>query len=252
MRRPRHHLADDRGFTLVELLVALSAGIVVLFGATSLIIVSFHFSSRIADSVNAVQEGRTAMEQLLQELNSGCLVNDVSPVQATTAAGITPAVNTDGNDLVFVTGLGDSATATPTEHVIAIQNGALIDTAYPNTGGSPPALNTPATWTFSATPKLRRILLERVTQINGSTPLFQYLSFANASNPTANSLVNAAPLSPLPLTAVAAPSVAEVDIAWQAGPSDGLTDPTRALAIRDSAVFRLTPASPTGTNYPCD
>ena len=192
------------------------------------------------------------MEQLLQELNSGCLVDDVSPIQAAAAAGITPAVNSDGNDLVFVSGLGDSATATPTEHVVSIQNGALIDTAYSNTGGSPPALNTPATWTFSATPKLRRTLLEHVTQINGTTPLFQYLSYANASNPTANSLVNAAPLTSLPLTAAAAASVAEIDVAWLAGPPDGLTDPTRALAIHDLAVFRLTPASPTGANYPCD
>ncbi len=187
------------------------------------------------------------MEQLIQELNSGCLTNDVSPVQATTTTGITPAVSTDASDLVFVSGVGDSATATPTLHVVSVQSGALVDTSYANTGGSPPALNVASTWTFSTTPSRTRTLLPHVSQIDAATPYFQYLAY-----PTSSAAISSTPLSPLPLTASAAASVAEIDIAWLASPSDGLTDSSRAIAMRDSAVFRFTPANATGTNLPCD
>jgi prepilin-type N-terminal cleavage/methylation domain-containing protein len=249
--RRRHRVMHEGGFTLPELLVALAAGVVVIFGATGLIIGALHTTSRVTDRVNAVQEGRSAMEELLQELDSGCLANDVSPVQATTAAGISPAVTTDGTHLVFVSGLGDSSVGTPTEHVVSIQNGGLLDVSYANTGGSPPALGTPATWTFSATPARRSLLLDHVAQINVSTPLFQFYSYSNASNATANSLVGAVPVA-VPLGATTAPAVAQVDISWLVAPSDGLTDVSRVTAMRDSQTFRLTPADPVDLNYPCD
>jgi prepilin-type N-terminal cleavage/methylation domain-containing protein len=247
MSRATHLLADERGFTLPELLVATAAGVVVLFAATTIMIVSLHLTSRVTDRVQAVQQGRTAMEALIQELNSGCLTNDVSPVQATTTTGISPAVSTDGSHLVFVSGVGDSATATPTLHVVSVRNGALIDTSYANTGGSPPALNVAATWTFGTTPVRTRTLLPHVSQIDASTPYFQYLAY-----PASSAAISSTPLSPLPLTASAAGSVAEVDIAWLAAPSDGVTDSSRVIAMRDSAVFRFTPANSTGTNFPCD
>lgn len=240
-------LADESGFTLVELLVAAAGGVLVLVAASTIMIVSLHFMSRVTDRVQAVQEARTGMEALVQELNSGCLTNDISPVQATTTTGISPAVSTDGTHLVFVSGVGDSATATPTLHVVSVQNGALVDTSYANTGGSAPALNIAATWTFSTTPTGTRTLLENVSQINAGTPYFQYLAY-----PTSSAAISSTPLSPLPLSASAATSVAEVDIAWLAGPRDGLTDTSRVVAMRDSAVFRFTPANSTGTNYPCD
>jgi prepilin-type N-terminal cleavage/methylation domain-containing protein len=252
MARARHRLRGEHGFTLPELLIAAAAGLVVLFGASTLMIVALHTTGRVTDRVNAVQQGRSAMEQLLQELNSGCLANDVSPIQPTTATGITPVVKTDGTHLVFVSGLGDSANAVPTEHVVTVQSGALVDASYTNTGGSPPALNVAATWTFSSTPAVRRMLLPHVAQINAATPLFQYFSYANPSNTTANSLVGAAALSSLPLSASDAASVAQVNIAWQAAPSNGLTDASRTTAMQNSAVFRLTPASPSSANFPCD
>jgi hypothetical protein len=240
----------ETGATLIELLVALAAGVVVLFGTTALIIGGFGTTSLVTDRVNAVQEGRSAMEELLQELDSGCLANDVSPVQAATAAGISPAVNTDGTHLVFVSGLGDSSVGTPTEHVVSIQNGGLLDVSYANTGGSPPALGTPATWTFSPTPARQSLLLEHVAQISAA-PLFQFYSYSNPSNATLNSLVGAVPLA-VPLGATAAPAVAQVDISWQVAPSDGMTDASRVTAMRDSETFRLTPADPGSLNYPCD
>ncbi|HEY1716362.1 MAG TPA: hypothetical protein VGG07_25920, partial [Solirubrobacteraceae bacterium] len=83
--------------------------------------------------------------------------------------------------------------------------------------------------------------------INTTTPLFQYFSYSTTTSP-----MNTTPLSPLPLSASVAASVAQLNIAWQVAPNDGLTDNSRIVQLNDSAVFRLTPASATGTNLPCD
>ena len=246
LRRTRALMADQRGFTIAELSVAMAMGLIVLFAAGTLMVVGLHDTGRVTDRIQATQQGRTATEQLVQELNSGCLANDVSPVQAQTATGISPVVKTDGSDLVFVSGLGN-ATGTPTEHVVTVKNGALIDISYANTGGLPPALNTAATWTFSSTPTVTRTLLAHVAQINASTPMFQYFSYSTTTPP-----MSTTPLSPTPLSAAAAASVAQVNIAWRVAPNDGLTDNSRIVQMNDSVAFRLTPASATGTNLPCD
>jgi hypothetical protein len=262
MRLPaRHVLNDADGFTLVELLASMAAGLVVLFASFSLIDFSLEATSRVTDRVDAVQQGRTAMERLVQELNSGCLTGEVSPIQGATSPGITPVVNTDASDIVFVSGVGDGTTATPTEHVVSFQNGELTDLSYTNTGGSPPTPTSAATWTFNPSPAAGFTLLGHVSQVDSNTPMFQYFSYSNPSNPTPNSLLGAAPLSPVPLNATwppitgeanAAGAVARVDIAWTASPSSGLTDLSRQVTMNDSVVFRLTPASPSDMNYPCD
>jgi hypothetical protein len=201
------------------------------------------------------------MERLEQELNSGCLVGDTSPVMAQTPAGSSQLVKSDGSDLVFVTGLGDGANATVTLHAIALTGTTLKEYSFANTGGSGATLNAASTWTFSPTPTpvSGTVLLTNVTAQSG-TPLFQYYGYANANNPTTNSLVGAVPMT-TPLNATwpaianennAAPSVAQIDIAWNVGPASGSTDAYRTIAMNDSVVFRLTPADPNTPNYPCD
>lgn len=261
--RLRDRLRDEAGFTLAELLVAMSIGLVIVFAAFGLIDLATRVTSQVTDRVDATTVGRAAMEDVIQELNSGCLASDISPVQATTASGITPSVSSNASNLVFVSGVGDGVTATPTEHVVTFAGGQLTDTSYASTGGSPPTLQTAATWTFSSTPTDKHVLLTHVSQqvVSGvSVPMFQYYSYSNPSNTTAQSLIGASPLA-LPLSATwpatagennAAETIAQVSMAWVTAPSDGSTDPGRAETLQDSAVFRLTPATPGGPNYPCD
>jgi Tfp pilus assembly protein PilW len=259
--RFRSAAIGSAGFTLVEMLVTMAAAIVVLLATFGLVDVSTHVTSRVTDSVDATQRGRTAMERLLQELNSGCVVGDTSPVQASTPAGFTPAIQSDASDIVFVTGLEDGATANLTLHAIVLSGGTLKEYSFANTGGTAPTLQAASGWTFSSTPSPASgtVLLTNVATQPG-TPLFQYYSYSNPLNPTSNSLVGALPLAtPLNPTwpAVtgennAALSVAQVDIAWDVGPGSISSDPYRRIAMDDSVVFRLTPANPNTPNYPCD
>jgi prepilin-type N-terminal cleavage/methylation domain-containing protein len=261
----RRRCSGQAGFTLIEMLVSASAGLIVAFAAWSLIDVTLHSSSKITDRIDATQRGRIAMEQIVQQLSSGCLASDVSPIQPTTAAGISPVITTDASHIVFVTGVGDGSTGTPTEHAITYQNGVLTDTAYTYVGGSAPTLTAPATWTFNPTPRTIR-LLSNLWPVKGATGIFKYYTYSNPANTTANSLIGAAPLTALsapwpPAAGVtnSAGSVAQVDIGWVVGafPAPGTTlafptDPSRLVTMNDSVVFRLTPASSNAANNPCD
>jgi type II secretory pathway pseudopilin PulG len=265
----RRRLGGQAGFTLVELLVAMATGMVIVFAAFGLIDLATHVSSQVSGRVDSTTQARAAMEDLIQELNSGCVTSDISPIQSATSTGITPAVSTNATNLVFVTGLGQSGTleqdgsVTPVEHVVSLNaNGTLTDTSYAYASGTYPTLQNAGTWTFNSTPIGRHVLLTHVSQqrSGGSTiPMFQYYSYSNPSNTTAQSLIGASPISTFPLNTSwpisatnAAASLAEVDIAWDVAPDDGSTDPSQATNIDDSVIFRLTPATPGGPNYPCD
>jgi Tfp pilus assembly protein PilW len=255
--------AGEAGFTLVELLIAMTVGIVILLATFGVIDLTIRDNSRITDRVQATNSGRSFMEQTIAELNSGCLVPDVSPIQPATPAGISPAVTSDATHLVFVSGLGDSQSNTPTLHVLSWSNNQLTDSSYDNTGGSGPTTRGASTWTFvnpnAPGPAPARVL--------SNVPAFSlsYYSFPNTANAPVNSLNGAVALS-LPLattwpatsTEVNHPyQVSRLDIAMTVGPDAGDSQWGAGTAsvrvnLASTAVFRLTPPSALATNYPCD
>jgi type II secretory pathway pseudopilin PulG len=244
----------ETGFTLIELLVAMLGGIVIMLATFALIDLTLENTTRITDRVQATQSGRSFLEQTVSELNSGCVADDVSPVQAATPSGISPAVSSDATHLVFVSGEGDSASATPTLHVLSLSGTTLTDTSYAGTGGSAPTLTVGPTWTFATTSSSARVLTN--VQSFGLT----YYSFLNTANATANSLSGAAALS-VPLSSTWPPTtteynggyqVAQVNLALKVGPTDGQTNALVTTTLNDSVVFRLTPPSSLNTNEPCN
>ena len=255
--RGRRAASCEDGFTLVELVVVMMSGMVIVMATFGLIDVTIRQTTRSIDRVEATQKARSGMEDLVQELNSGCVVAGISPVQATSAAGITPAVNSDGQDLVFVSGLGSGATVNPVEHVVSYDTSklTLTDAQYLNTGGSPPTAYSPSTWTFSPTPYTSHVT-SNVTSVS-----FTYYSYSNPANSVANSLNGTPAALTTPLNATWPPtggltnlagSVARIDIAWRVGPRDGSTDPLRLVTMNNSVVFRITPPTPTTSNLPCN
>ena len=63
------------------MLVAMISGVVVTGATFSILIVSLHQTSRITDSVQATQLGRTAMTHVIDELHSACIAREFAPVQ---------------------------------------------------------------------------------------------------------------------------------------------------------------------------
>ncbi|MGZ4310872.1 MAG: PilW family protein [Solirubrobacteraceae bacterium] len=265
LQRPprRHDTPRDAGFTLVELLVAMSIGLVVMFAVTAIMIVSLHQSQRTFTSVDATRQARTALATIETELHSAC-VNGDAPVQATS----------DGSNLNFLSYTGGAANPTPVWHVLSYSGGTLTDSVYPAVYT---AASTGHTWTQGTPRTSQTTLLTNVTQQPGGVPVFQYYQYTTAYTSGGNSYwyvpdgnnitpgtTGSTPNSPVttPLTAATAATVVEVDLNLFVGPGgENLANATLTSSfdpITDAISMRLTTppdyvpsGSGSGSYLPC-
>jgi len=113
--RIRERLREEDGFTLAELLSAQVIGGFVMAAVVSMLIITFNSSSRVTDRINAIAQGRTAMEEIQQRLRSQtCMYQSeyaISP--ATQATGAVPSVvYADPSKIVFFSDLGNAGGST--------------------------------------------------------------------------------------------------------------------------------------------
>ena len=158
----------ERGFTLVELVVALAAGMVVLLALFSVLDVSLRHSTAVQDRVQANQIGRIAMTKMVDEMHSACLAPSFTPVQPES----TPT------ELRFISAVGkDAVLQSASEHRIVFTEGKLIDKAFPSNGGSWPKF----AFASTATPSGGTLLASNISATTG-TPVFSYYKYATASD----------------------------------------------------------------------
>jgi type II secretory pathway pseudopilin PulG len=232
----------ERGFTLVEMLVAMVSGMVVILATLSILDISISQSARTTERVDANQRGRLAMEKILLDLHSTCTSFRTTPVEE--GSGPTK--------IIFLAQTGAEASfASVIKHVISLtEEGKLIDTYYvSNAGGS--SIN----WSFPATPTGTQTLLTGVTQSvdpsSGETiPVFRYYRYVEGN-------LSSTPL-PVPLGNNNAEETAEVTVSFTVAPSftayhaTAGTKSDRAVELSDTAVMRYDPASATGGNKSCE
>jgi prepilin-type N-terminal cleavage/methylation domain-containing protein len=103
-------LADERGFTLVELMAAMVVGMIVLFALFAIADNAVRLQSRAVDSIEANDRGRLAMDLISQQLSSrvclsggqGSLVaGAANEVEFFASLGLTPESTTDSQRLVL-------------------------------------------------------------------------------------------------------------------------------------------------------
>lgn len=81
MKRLRAHLSRQGGFTVIELLMAISIGTIVLTAALTVLDRSMVMSQQVVDRSDALQRGRLTMELLTRELRSQvCLGTATEPI----------------------------------------------------------------------------------------------------------------------------------------------------------------------------
>lgn len=105
----RSRLKDERGFSLMELLVADLIGGFVITAAITMLVVAFNSANRVNDRVNAAQTGRVAMEQIVQRVRSQtCLFPLEYKVNGSTALTGSQAsiVHADTEKLVYFGDVG--------------------------------------------------------------------------------------------------------------------------------------------------
>jgi prepilin-type N-terminal cleavage/methylation domain-containing protein len=283
LTRPRARFAarlrDEQGYTLIELLVTMAAGLVVLAGLVTVLTVTLQQTTRTFTLSDATENARNVVAHIEDELHSACLTNGVTPIQG---GGSNGTQDSDANDLVFVSQFGTSANPTPVEHKITYSptNGTLTEYTYPLSTGSP---SDPTGWLFSATPTNsagKRLLANVAPLYQASTktyiPIFQYFAYepytdangntdtmlmdGTSSVPGTTTLPNPDPLPTTSgLSATNAAAAAEVQLNFVVGASGGNNENTNLVdtndPVTDAIVLRFTPPADTSdggsTPGPC-
>jgi prepilin-type N-terminal cleavage/methylation domain-containing protein len=220
-------LRDQRGFTLIELMVAATVGIMIVgvaFGLLDSVVRTF---GSAGNRVDVSQRGRLAVDQLTARLRSQ--VCGGGPTNADPNAAYTPAIvlATD-NKVAFWSNVGDGQG----RRLRALQyaNGSITEYTY---AGSDP----------NAAPATTRQIVSTVAATNG-TGLFKYFAYNPAAADQAASPAPALYLAlTTPLAAADLQRVVRTTIAYTAYPENGT--PTDKLAADFSGDFlSRTAASP--------
>jgi Tfp pilus assembly protein PilW len=223
-------IRDESGMTLVELLVATAAGVVVMFGVTLAVIVTLRETDRVATHIDANQRARLTMTRIIDQLHSACLAPQISPVQE----------NSSGTLLSFWHQTGSAVAPTPVLSKISLTGTTLSQSDYASTGGAAP------TWTFATSPSSTTTLMTGVSAISESIPVFRYFAYSNGK-------VSSTPLA-TPLSKEAAGEAVQVNVAFKASPlSTPIADTNAQTGIQNAALLRLTPPgySSSSSNRPC-
>jgi prepilin-type N-terminal cleavage/methylation domain-containing protein len=213
----------EDGFTLVELLVAMSVGLIVVFGAFTLISSAGPLAATTAGRVDATQRGRSALDQMLVELRSqNCL--DATRVPVTLAKP---------DEVVFYATLGDENTL-PQRRRLKFSGGAVVEDMWQATGSAP-------NWTWPVTPTQTRTITTGLAQ-QGTTAVFRFYAFTTTGTiaPTRELVPPAAGLADADLD-----DIVRVDVTFASRPSkDGAR--AKDVAFEGSAFVRTASAqSPT-------
>ena len=170
----RARLADEAGFTIVELLTAMVVGLAVLGAAFALVGRASSLQARTQDRVDAHQRGRAALEAMVTELRSGTC--------ALTADGTSypPIISGDGTSVAFY-----ASTAGP--NALPQRRELTYDASAHRIWEDVYQLQSPSTDTsgrrgqvvLSPLParQSHRLVLDNVYQRDTGTPIFTYWSY---------------------------------------------------------------------------
>jgi type II secretory pathway pseudopilin PulG len=168
--RLRRLRRDESGFTLVELLTAMSIGIVILMAAFLLLDRATSVSQELSDRQDALQRGRHAMELVVRQLRSQvCLGNETEPITVGTDSLVT-----------FYADLSDGSRPVEQRRIrYHAASKTLFEDIYVGTGIYP-AL------TFPSTPTRTHVLAAGVEPIIDSgtpRPILRYYAFREGGAP---------------------------------------------------------------------
>jgi Tfp pilus assembly protein PilW len=213
------NLRDERGMTLIEMLVTVSLGMIVLLALMDIADVSLRASARVEDRVEVSQRGRIAMDQIAQQIRS----------QVCLGPG-TPAV-TQGDDtsLTFYSQLGDE-NSVPQERRLVYANGTITEQIFIGSG-------TPPNMSFPNSPTRLRDIVSNVSPL-GATPVFRYYAFTNTDPPTPTELL------PTPLSAADMARTVKVGVSFVVSPVKARNSEVQSVFQDDVYSRKSDPSQP--------
>jgi hypothetical protein len=243
---------DARAFTLIEVLIAASLGIAmttIAFSALRFV----QINVTRTDTQTAIdQSARTALTNLMVELHSGCIAPKAKPIREGSKETMIKYINARNEAARTESATGEEAHVKPWLHEVFYESTKeeLIEKKWEGLTEN----STTGEWTFSATAK-ERILAEHVQQTwensehKAKLPVFRYYKYYEPGE----SGYEAGYLNPstltVPLSLTNSEKVAKVTVAFSVAP-DAVSErkyykskAIEPIALEDSAVYRLTPAS---------
>jgi prepilin-type N-terminal cleavage/methylation domain-containing protein len=253
---PASRGAEEHGYTLIEMLIAMVVGSVVVLAAFALLRFTTSDVSRITARVHVDQRGRLALEKIMLELHSDCVAPTVIPIQSGSTSEVLEFIsaNSPVNEKY-----SEPVSSLPTVYLHKITytpekgnvQGTLVEESRPSTGQAPK-------YKFNKAETATKVLLLRgvkqsLTTEKTAIPIFQYYRYYHEGDhePVYGKL------DPSPVTpSTEAEKITKVTMSFTLAPesSEGTSLSTdRPVALEDSAVFRLAPASetPSKANLPC-
>jgi Tfp pilus assembly protein PilW len=179
--RLRRAACESGGFTVIELMVAASVGIIVLLVAFALLDASSQSYTRIDTRLDGTQRARRAMDWFERTIRSQACPDQSTPaVMEATPSSITLWTDFGGTNF------------NPQQHKLELTSGKLIDSTL--TGTYPTQVISSAT-----------TLATTIAKVDTNTPIFRYYAFqpgVNGAptlpslqlNPQANGMLSAADL----------------------------------------------------------
>ena len=178
-------LADEDGFTLVELLVAMVIGVIVTFAALAVMDGSWRAQAKTVDRLDATDRGRLAMDKITQQLDSRVCLSTATPG---VAAQLVTA--TDSQIEFYASVTSDTAPRLVVERRRLTHRPLTGDILLESwTGSAPPPTTPPANTT---TPTRSTVVATGVAPA-GSTPIFRY--YAPAGTPPLPTLQRVPPIT---------------------------------------------------------
>jgi len=226
--------------TLIELMVATMIALIVVGAAIALLEFTNHNITSVNAQVQIAQGARLALQNLMQELHSGCILPHYQPVRP----------GSTETEIYFVSGVGEGPQPEKIYYRrVAFEGGEignLVEYRWPASISNGQVV-------VSSESPVRQILARRVGLPAPGSPIFRYYHYYEPGETGfAPGQINPTPL-PVPLTAETAAKVAKVTVAFAVNPEPvqrRLGGKIEPLVLEDSAVYRITPTAAVATPVP--
>ncbi len=248
--RPRRalHARDERGFTLVETLVAMVTGVIITGALFAILDISVKQSSRLSETAQATQLGRATMTRIQDMLHSACLSPKFTPVEE----------GSSESKLVFLNSYGEKAevpTAWTTREVTEggvtrkYSEGVRKDeiewsekaSTLTDTYATATAETSAGKYSFGAGKAVK--IGENLTKI-AATPIFTYYEYATTASSGTTSAASTLQVKKPPTSAeggfkeAEANKIAAVAVSFNVAPND--TQATVAKRTKEARTADLT------------
>jgi prepilin-type N-terminal cleavage/methylation domain-containing protein len=214
---PRLH--DERGFSLTELLVAVTIGMVILMAAFMVLDRTISSSAQIADRTEALQRGRAAMDLMARELRSQVCLGTTKPM-----------VSGDDTSVSFYSDLSSGNPMVIKQRTISYSSSTnkITEAAVTGTGTYPALSFTGAAANTTLLGKARQIM-------DGSTarPIFRYYGYQTGT--TNGTLVQL----PSPLNPTNLGRVAMIKIGFRAYAERPIAEDKNSATIENDVYVRV-------------